>query len=49
MRYLPSALEIRQSQLQNQNGTTAQLKEDGIRVILSDVFLKDSGKHMLNL
>ena len=29
-------------QIQNQTGTTTQLKEDGIRVILSDVFLKDS-------
>ena len=29
-------------QIQNQTETTTQLKEDGIRVILSDVFLKDS-------
>ena len=28
---------------------TTQLKEDGIRVILSDVFLKDSGKRVLSL
>ena len=26
-----------------------QLKADGIRVILSDVFLKDSGRHVLSL
>ena len=42
-------LEIRWFQLQNQTGTTTQLKEDGIKVILSDVFLKDSGKHMPRL
>ena len=35
--------------LQNQTGTATQLKEDGIRVILSDVFLKESGRHVLNL
>ena len=33
-------------QIQNQTETTTQLKEDGIRVILSDVFLRDSGKHV---
>ena len=44
-----SSLGFRWSQLQNQTGTTTQLKEDGIRVILSDVFLKDSGKHVLSL
>ena len=31
------------------DGITTQLKEDGIRVILSDVFLKDSGRHLLSL
>ena len=36
-------------QIQNQTETTTQLKEDGIRVILSDVFLKDSGKCVLSL
>ena len=41
--------EHRPSQLQNQTGTTTQLKEDGIRVILSDVFLKDSGRCVLSL
>ena len=35
--------------LLNQTGTTTRLKEDGIRVILSDVFLKDSGKQVLGL
>ena len=30
-------------------GTITLLKEDGIRVILSDVFLKDSGRHILSL
>ena len=44
-----SSLGFRWSQLQNQTGTTTQLKENGIRVILSDVFLKDSGKHVLSL
>ena len=44
-----SLLGIRRSQLQNQTGTTTQVKEDGIRVILSDVFLKDSGRCMLSL
>ena len=39
-----SLLGIRRSQLQNQTGTTTQLKKDGIRVILSDVSLKDSGR-----
>ena len=38
-----SLLGIRWSQLQNQTGTTTQLKEDGIRVILLDVFLRDLG------
>ena len=33
--------------LQNQPGTTTQPKEDGIRVILSGVFLKDSGSRVL--
>ena len=33
----------------NQTGTIAQLKGDGVRVILSGVLLKDSGKHMLRL
>ena len=36
-------------QIQNQTETTTQLKEDGIRVILSDVFLKDSGRCVLSL
>ena len=44
-----SSLGFRWSQLQNQTGTTTQLKEDGIRVILSDVFLKDSGRCVLSL
>ena len=35
--------------LLNQTGTTTRLKEEGIRVILSDVFLKDSGKQVLRL
>ena len=35
-------------QLQNQTGTVTLLKEDGIRVILSDVFLKDSGRRVLS-
>ena len=35
--------------LQNQTGTATKLKEDGIRVILSDVFLKESGRHVLSL
>ena len=30
-------------------GTITLLKEEGIRVILSDVFLKDSGRHVLSL
>ena len=30
-------------------GLQTQLKEDGIRVILSDVFLKDSGRRVLSL
>ena len=42
-------LGIRWSQLQNQTGTTTQLKEDGIRVILSDVSLKDSGRRVLSV
>ena len=42
-------LEIRLSKLQNRIGTTTQLKEDEIRVILSDVFLKDSGRRVLSL
>ena len=44
-----SSLGFRWSQLQNQTGTTTQLKENGIRVILSDAFLKDSGRHILSL
>ena len=36
------------SQLQNQTGTITLLKEDGIRVILSDVFLKDSDRRVLS-
>ena len=35
--------------LLNQTGTTTRLKEEGIRVILSDVFLKDSGRCVLSL
>ena len=42
-------LGVRRSQLQNQTGTITLLKEDGIRVILSDVFLKDSGRRVLSL
>ena len=42
-------LGVRRSQLQNQTGTITLLKEDGIIVILSDVFLKDSGRHVLSL
>ena len=45
----PSPLGIRRPQLENQTGTTTQLKEDGIRVILSDVFLKASVRRMLSL
>ena len=42
-------LGVRWSQLQNQTGTVTLLKEDRIRVILSDVFLKDSDRHVLSL
>ena len=41
MRQLPSPLGIKWSQLQNQTGTITWLKEDGIRVILSGVFLEE--------
>ena len=42
-------LGVRRSQLQNKTGTITLLKEDGITVILSDVFLKDSGRGILSL
>ena len=33
----------------SKTGTTTQLKENGIRVILLDVFLKDLGKCIISL
>ena len=35
--------------LQNEIGITTQQKKDGIRVILSDIFWKDSGRRVLSL
>ena len=33
----------------SETGTTTQLKENGVRVILLDVFLKDLGRRIISL